>query len=367
MIAPRGTNIMELDRHASTAESPYGIITVDCSAPREIDDGVFVEALPTAQEVYRVGVCVADTSKVYGNGHIFKQAITNVEAHYWDLPHGERGYDPMLDTEIIRKLEFTEGEVRNALVISFLVGKKLPPSDLAISFGKVEVVENMSYRKFATKCKAGEREKQVGRAATLIIQHLKYNSGGDDDRTTAGDYELVNIYNRLINGPSREAWIRGSKLNEAFMVAANHLVGKALADEGRPAIYRVHNPDSERHQEFLSTNKAMYSWTPGRHTGLNLEPYCRVTSPLRRLEDFMMSYQLKQRYLGYSSTLHDAQNIAKATKRLNGYIVHKEFLRDPLRRTGEGLDEARMLLGNFACEGTNVVALYPNAADAEAV
>lgn len=330
MIAPRGVNIIELDRQASTDEAPYGIITADCSDPMEIDDGIFVEDLPTHEEMYRVGVCVADTSKLYEHGDVYRQAMKNTHARYWNLPNGERGYDPMIEPELIKELEFTKGHSRDALVVSFIVGRNQAPSELDISFGKVEVADNLSYKDFAENCKSSERDRKFGRASAFIIQHLQYTSGGDSDQATASSRNPNKIYRRLVRGPSEQVWLRGSRINEAFMVAANHLVGKVFAEEDRPAIYRVHDPADEKFLEFLPADMARYTWTPGLHKGLNLDPYCRVTSPLRRLEDFMMSYQLKQRYLGHLATQRDARDIAGAVQQLNRQLA-REVLEGPLR------------------------------------
>lgn len=367
MTAPRRTRIMELDQHASTAEQPYGIITADCSSPKEIDDGIFVEPLPTAQETYRVGVCVVDTSRLYDNGDVFKQAMTNIEAKYWVLPGGELGYDPMIDPEVIHDLEFTSGNVRDALMVSFLVGKHKPLSEVNVSFGKVEVVENLNYKDFVKKCWDEEGARKFGRAAAFIIQNLKYTSGGDHDVVSAPNNNFGSIYNRLINSSSKETWLRGSRVNEAYMVAANHLIGRLMAEEGRPAIYRVHDPSDETYLEFLPPDMATYSRRPGLHAGLNLNPYCRVTSPLRRLEDFMMSYQLRQRHLKREPTLRDTRDIAAAIQRLNGQVV-REFLNGPLRlNKHDTLGRGVIPLGRAACGNTNVVQLHQNTAEADAV
>lgn len=325
-IARRGLNVVELDQLATSSSAPYGIITADCSSPKEIDDGIFVEPLPTQQETYRVGVCVVDTSKLYENGDIFKQAMDRTEARYWQLPDKETGYDPMIDEKAIKNLEFSEGNVRNALIISFIVGKNMPPGEVDISFGKVEVTKNLDYRQFWVSSRPEKPDARFGRASALIIGHLGYTSGGDYDDNIYDAVEpgsFGSVYSNLFYEPGEDVkvWLKGSKMNEAFMVAANYLVGQVMAEEGRPAIYRVHDPNDATYQEILPTDVARYSSAPGRHFGLNLEPYCRVTSPLRRLEDFVMNYQLKQRYLGRAATLKDSKDIAQAVRKLNQRVV----------------------------------------------
>lgn len=295
------------------------IITADCSFPKEIDDGLFVERMDEDHELYKVGVCVVDTSKLYAHEDIKKAAFDNTTARYWNLPDGEQGYDPMIPPSIVKGIDFTAGSVRDALIITFMVGAKEGPREVEASFGPVEVTANKTYKDFANYATYSPKGKRFFRASELIKDHLRYVAYGDH----AGDRPQwrKDTDNAQTPNVSSRAWKRGSKMNESFMVAANHLVGKLLADEGRPAIYRVHDPEDEQYLELLSSNVARFSWTPGLHTGLGLDPYCRVTSPLRRLDDFVMNNQLKKRFLGKSPVAQDSKDVAFAVRRLNQEVI----------------------------------------------
>lgn len=294
---------------------PPRIITADCSFPKEIDDGLFIEPLDEDHELYRVGVCVADTSKAYEHSEIFKEAFDRTEAKYWELPDGERGYDPMIRPEAIKKIELTEGTLRNAMIVRFMVGAHEAPQDVQVSFGQVEVTKNISYKQLSNYTYSPEGRKFL-RASVLIRNYLGYVAYGDHAGSKPqwrSDTTVTNISGR--------SWKRGSQINESFMVAANHLVGKMMATDERPAIYRVHDPDDEQYLELLSASMARYSRTPGPHSGLRLDPYCRVTSPLRRLDDFVNNYQLRQRDRGRAPTEKDLKDVAFAVRRLNQELV----------------------------------------------
>lgn len=318
------------------------IITADCSFPKEIDDGLFVEQLDESFELYRVGVCVADTSKLYTNQDVVRQAQTRTAAKYWDLPDGERGYDPMIDPEYIKELEFTAGAVRGALIVTFNIGPKVPPTDLDISFGEVEVEQNITYKQFSNFSTSPKGER-FATASSLIKRHLGYVAYGDHSGTKPIWREQADNISLAVPGTSGQAWKRGSKMNEAFMVAANHLVGRQMKIEDRPAIFRVFDPEDEQYIDIVSANVAMYSRTPGPHKALRLDPYCRVTSPLRRLDDFVMNRQLYNRFLLRAPVAKDAEDVAFAIRRLNQEIIAsapKEFARlsrrDILGRTAVG-------------------------------
>ena len=292
------------------------IITADCSYPKEIDDGLSVERLDESHELYRVNVCVADTSNIYNDREVVDQAYARTAAKYWDLPDGERGYDPMIDPEIITDLQLTAGTVRDALVVSFLIGQKRPPEQVDISFQPVEILSNQTYKEFANHAVYGKGREYL-RASDLIKLHLGYVAYGDH----VGSRPLWRGDGQQATDLSSSAWKRGSKINESFMVAANHLVGTVMAAENRPAIYRVHDPDNEQYLELASPNVALYSRKPGPHMGLRLDPYCRVTSPLRRLDDFVMSHQLKQRFMGKQPSAADEKEVAFAVRRLNQEVI----------------------------------------------
>ncbi|GEM_PF-1848738 len=309
-------------------EQPRRILTADCSDPKEIDDGIYVEPLASAQEMYRVGVCVADTSKLFPQQGIYRQAMEKTRARYWDLPNGERGYEPMIDPHLIEDLELREGEERSSLVLEFIVGEKEAPRDLSVTFQPVFVEKNLDYRRLSLEGRTGGRYERHVRAAGYIMQHLKYRAGGDQDSVV--QTLESSLPPSLEQYRSRSHWFRGSKYNEAYMIAANHLVGKMLADEGSPAIYRVFDPSDEKYLEFIPPNIATYSWQPGPHAGLSLEPICRVTSPLRRLEDFVMNYQLKQRFIGRVATRRDEAEVYVAVQHLNRQLV-ADIAAGPLR------------------------------------
>lgn len=296
------------------------IITADCSFPKEIDDGLFVEQLDEAYELYRVGVCVADTSKLYANPAVVRQAQNRTAAKYWDLSDGERGYDPMIDTELIKELEFTAGAIRSALIVTFNIGPTVPPTDLDISFGEVEVTQNKTYKDFSNFALYG-KGRRFAITSNLIKEHLGYVAYGDHPGTKPAWRSSTDTPEPSVPNASGHAWKRGSKMNEAFMVAANHLVGRQMMTENRPAIYRVFDPEDEQYIDIVSANVAMYSRTPGPHTALRLDPYCRVTSPLRRLDDFVMNRQLYNRHMGKSPVAKDAEEVAFAIRRLNQEII----------------------------------------------
>lgn len=311
----------EIESGSSTAHEPYLIYTADGSDPKEIDDGIFVERLDAEGELYQVGVCVADVSKLY-HSEVRHQAMTNVHAVYWDLPDGERGYDPMIDPEIIADLEFKEGRVKNALIVQFVIGATVAPTDIDVVFGKIETVKNYTYKELSGLQGAAHPLGMYGRVGSLIQQQIGYKQGGDSAGRNRGSEALP-------LSESYKSWKHGARVNEAFMVAANHLAGVIMRDENRPAIYRVYNPADDSNSQFVDANWALYQKDPGLHVGLQVDPYCRVTSGLRRLEDLIMSYHFRLRHEGKKPTRGDINIINDGIRALNKRAIFESVAANP--------------------------------------
>jgi len=316
MIAARGTPLVELDSKASEQDQPFGIITADCSSPHEYDDGIAVTPLPSSQELYRVQVFSVDTSSLYHDEKVLRRVLARTESLYQNMGTAEESYHPMLEPDTIKRMHFVAGKTRRALAISFLVGIVEPPTLETISFGRVTVGKNYNYKEFGAKCRYSERMQQFGRAAALIIGHLQTHESTE---------EVEDVYKGLIHVPKSASFKRGADINQAYMIAANHLVARQMRDEGRLAIYRTHDVQDNSAVEFKDPRIAHFSSTPGWHTGLGLDAYTRVTSPLRRGEDFVMHGLLRARAEGRLIDNRDTRIITTAIQRLNQRIMSQLF------------------------------------------
>jgi len=95
------------------------------------------------------------------------------------------------------------------------------------------------------------------------------------------------------------------------MLAAGHAVGKFAVEHDIAMPFSVQSdPEMSERPDTLpgmyalrkSCRQSTLSTLPGKHAGLGLEPYVRVTSPLRRYEDLLAHIQLR-RYLAGKTPL----------------------------------------------------------------
>ncbi len=85
------------------------------------------------------------------------------------------------------------------------------------------------------------------------------------------------------------------------MLAAGQAVARRMAEEGVAFPFVTQAPPEidvrgtslpEMYALRHNAAASVVELTPGKHSGLGLEPYCRVTSPLRRYADLLAHYQL---------------------------------------------------------------------------
>lgn len=300
-----------LDTIGASPEIPMEfkeILTADCSTPHEIDDGIAVTPLDTNREAYQVDVVVADTSKLYGDYSLFRQALLHGESIYGD-PEDNSTYEPMLPEEHVQNRSLVADRRRSALIISMVVGEEFEGVEcFETRFDEVRVNANLNYKNFGDVIAMYPDYQRFSRAAAYILKALHQ----PDARTDRLQSQLL----------QQRSFTRGSRINETFMIAGNYLVGKDREVNQKPAIYRVHNRgDGTTDMDDLMGSLAFFSRYPQPHDGLELELYCRVTSPLRRLEDFVMNGLLRASHEGRELSASDDQRIAQTIKRKNQLIV----------------------------------------------
>jgi hypothetical protein len=318
--------VTELDPAVASMRRNLHIITADDPNPQERDDGYAVAPLRTRPDLLRVSVCIADPSADYYRSDVYKQALEKTTAGYWINEDGSHGYDPMINEDVIRNHEFTKGTSPSALVASFTIGPEKPPSELEIYFSPVQVVSNMTFSNLARTTAQRRKMERYKQASALIRGHLGYNSGVDWHHAKAAGV-VVSAQTAQVRpeaGISKGS-LRGSKINEAFMIAFNHLVALEMERLDEPYIYRVHNPEDERYRDVLPPEgRALYSMSPGRHQALGLSRYSHSSSPLRRGVDLVNGHILKKLSRGESISGRDMRDMEMMVRRSNLRILQEE-------------------------------------------
>lgn len=302
-----------IDRHSSSPQNPVGIITADSYSTREFDDGVAVVGLDSNREAYEVNVFIADTSNLYFDQEITSQVLTNLETTIERSDDGT-ARTPMFDARQAKKLHLSAGGgIRPALNVSFTLGDGWPPDDIRISYGQVEVRQNYKYGKFGRLCHSSESFLPYARAASYILGYLSPRYADNSQ-----------VFSEFMGRPRTDAEIRGRDINYAYMIAANHLASLALRANGQKAVFRRDNSGQKGLKPDTPT--AYYSSKPGIHSTLGLSAYARISSPLRRAEDFINHGQLRQLSEGNIGEPRDTYLVHTAVTALNKAAREKRRL-----------------------------------------
>ena len=274
------------------------LITADSGGARDFDDAVSLEE---KGDNYMLGVHIADVSSVIEPGSLLDQeAIERTTSIY--LPDRRI---PMLP-EILSEecLSLKEGETRPA----FSMIAELTPDGEVVGFeffpSLVRVKRQLSYQEvdalvehdavLNTMFKLAEALKtQRSSRGAMIIPLPKLNVF----LTPEGE---IGVNLTMWENPGR------SMISE-FMILANHLAARALYEKEAACFFRAQGAPTERlikteddyQNLFLCLQQRRHlsrvSWglEPLPHSGMGLDLYTNLTSPLRRYIDLVIQRQVR--------------------------------------------------------------------------
>lgn len=131
------------------------------------------------------------------------------------------------------------------------------------------------------------------------------------ERKVSLDGDLVKLGWRPVNSPTQD-------MVAEFMIWANHVAAAWCRDREIACLYRIQDAPDERVEvpetfepvAFFAAlrkfKKTVVTVQSGKHCALGIEPYCQITSPLRRYGDLLLHRQIKLVLAGGSPPLDRA-------------------------------------------------------------
>ncbi len=271
-------------------------VTIDDPETNDLDDAISYELLPNGN--CRVGVHIADVSAV-----IPEDSLVDREA----FERGTSIYLPDLRISMVPgsmahgQCSLVAGEDR--LAFSFLA-EFTPDGELIssrITPSLIKVSERLTYADGNRYLEDGHwpglselveklRQQRKAKGASLVpFPRVQVKVSPDGE---------ISVTKESPNEPAQ-------KLVSEMMILANRLGAEALFNGGFPAIYRTQEPpekpieDMAEYDPVLAyackryMHKGVMSTEDAPHSGLGLDHYIQVTSPIRRYNDLLMQRQLK--------------------------------------------------------------------------
>jgi exoribonuclease-2 len=271
-------------------------LTIDGTFTRDFDDAVHIA--PKEGGLVEVGIHITDVSYyISPKSALFAEARERSTSLYFP-----EGHIPMLPKTLSLDLcSLIQGKIRPA--ISFLVTMDTQGSVLrcAIIPSVIEVKRQLSYReadslidrdpdlKALNTIRQQLRQQRVDRGALLLSL--------PDVNIDIRDRQNIQVFLSPVDTPARN-------LISELMILANGLTAAYMTDREAPGLFRSQPPPRKRiisgvqnsltdiayQRRFLSRGELTSH--PKPHSGLGLNSYTTITSPIRRFLDLVMQHQL---------------------------------------------------------------------------
>ena len=277
-------------------------VTIDGPTSRDLDDAIYLEAMPTGAIA---SIHIADVAELVTMGSTLdKVALARTQTRYLS-----RGNIPMLPPALSEdKLSLLEGQPRPTLTVRVTLNHQGEIQSTDIFESWLVSAKRFSYEQADHVCQHPAQPfselLQRCQAWAERLNQERRNQGAIGGQFNASGF-WVNEDGAVISTGGKR--FHAQLIIQEFMILANRAVAHWFAERDMLALYRNHTaraiaPEREQILQALLTtgsmelirqklqnwmNKAEYNPTLIGHFALNLTAYCHFTSPIRRLADLL--------------------------------------------------------------------------------
>jgi len=295
-ILQRGTAELFADpgRFDFTTLAP---ITIDGSTTLDFDDALTVEE---EDGNYLVGVHISDVAHyVQPEDPLFQEALARGTSLYF--PEGQI---PMLPRHLSQGIcSLIEGEIRATVSFMVLLSPLAEVLRVRIKPSIIKVARRLSYDEADQLIATGDdRELAILNDLRIKLRARRLEAGAlllpfPDVNITVSGGNTVQVFLSETDTPARN-------LVSELMILANTEAAKFVADRMAPGLFRSQGPPRKRLVHGLDNDLFLNSLqrkqlsrgelltTAKAHSGLGVQQYTTITSPIRRLLDLLMQHQL---------------------------------------------------------------------------
>lgn len=274
--------------------------TIDDASTRDIDDALSVEFW--SDDAVKLWIHIADPSCWVQWGDPL------------DLEARKRGTSVYLPERVIPMfppelstgpMSLVQGEVRPALSFGILLGSDGQIRDSEICLSQIKVTYRLTYEDADEMLELGAEAQLTAIARAAQWRYgWRMAQGAIQIGLPEQDIKVIDEipHLRVIEDtPARQ-------MVAEMMVLTGEVAARFASQNGIPVPYRLQPAPDLPPPEVLDRypqgpvrsfaimrclSRAEVATQPGRHTGLGLDAYCQVTSPIRRYLDLVAHYQIK--------------------------------------------------------------------------
>ncbi len=269
--------------------------TIDGASTLDFDDALTVEQ---QEENFLVGVHISDVAHyVRPEDPLFMEALQRGTSIYF--PEGQI---PMLPRHLSQGIcSLIQGELRAALSFMILLSPEAEVLRIRIYPTVIKVARRLTYDEADTLIQS-DSELKILNNLRMKLRNKRLDNGAlllpfPDVNIHIHDGNKVHVSLADTDTPSRT-------LVSEMMILANTEAARYVSDRMAPGLFRsqkpprkrvVHGMDTDlylnsKQRKMLSRGELLVTAKP--HSGLGVNQYTTVTSPIRRLLDLVMQHQI---------------------------------------------------------------------------
>ncbi len=273
------------------------VMTIDGPLTRDFDDAI---SLRVNGDIIQLGIHISDVaSVVQPETALDKSAATKPSSLY--LP---RRQIPMIPPELSENaLSLKQGAERRSVSLLCRFTRAGELLDYRFTIARIKVKENLIYEKVNGSIHTDTSLSEMLRLARVLRRKREemgaLNLSLPEVQVVVDEQGNISTFQLDQNTPSR-------MIIAEFMILYNWLAGRFCRDSNIPALYRTQAEPSERLSQdgmdyllyvFLQRRRIyplLLDTSPGPHSGLGLDAYAQVSSPIRRYLDLVVQRQIRQ-------------------------------------------------------------------------
>ena len=273
------------------------VVTIDGPLTRDFDDALSIQI---NEETIELGIHIADVASIIKPGTALDRAAASKPSSLY-LP---RRQIPMIPPELSENiLSLKQGTERQSISLLCRFTKAGELIDYRFTLALVRVRENLIYGEVNGSMDTEPHISEMFRLARALRQRREesgaLNLSLPEVQVVVDEQGNISTFQLDQNTPSR-------MIVAEFMILYNWLAGRFCRDNEIPALYRTQAEPSERLSQdgmdyllyvFLQRRRIyplLLDTSPAPHSGLGVDAYAQVSSPIRRYLDLVVQRQIRQ-------------------------------------------------------------------------
>ncbi|MBW2021584.1 MAG: RNB domain-containing ribonuclease [Deltaproteobacteria bacterium] len=287
------------------------VVTIDGPFTRDYDDALSIEE---KGNIIELGIHIADVASIVRPG----TALDNGAAAKPSSLYLPRRQIPMIPPELSENtLSLREGKERKSVSLICRMTRSGDILDYRFTLAQIRVTKNLVYGAVNGTLEDDPSLSEMFRLARLLRQRREergaLNLSLPEVQVVIDEQGNISTFLLDQGTPSR-------MIVAELMILYNWLAGRFCRDNQIPALYRTQAEPSERLSQeamdyllyvFLQRRRIyplLLDTSPGPHSGLGLDAYAQVSSPIRRYLDLVVQRQIRE-YLFSGKALYSKEQL----------------------------------------------------------